>query len=430
MERFETENDALKHIRYRFGHMMNGIVMAYSSIDFNSYNIIIKPFLKEIMITSNKEHSQYVISAITHHGSNFVNTTIDGDSLLNNLKKWLAENGYAPLAGICISGSSVSTIEDRGYRSWNTAAHELGHNLGSEHDGIGNSQDCDPNENYIMRPGGGYVKKENYKNSYIFSSCSVIAMKNVIYGNSFNGFPRVCLFNTVCHHDVSDEDLSQMPGEMFDLDRQCQIYFGEGSSKCSFDHVSDNCYAPFCQIDENNCKSLPYGSILEGTHCGDNKVSYEYFENLCDINQITISLSCKERLFFNNDRTVPIDCENYYDNCDNLVKAKQFICFTKDFSTRCCKACHEKGFYLSDNFTNMVTNTDASSTTTPTLTTSKYYTSPITTYRTSTTSPLTTNDFTGTIPTSTNSIGNTHSSFTSTLTYLRSTYTSPIISND
>ena len=58
-------------------------------------------------------------------------------------------------------------------------SHELGHNLGSIHDGVGTSSTCPESNNNIMTPVSG--KYTNTANVLLFSSCSVNAFKTSIY---------------------------------------------------------------------------------------------------------------------------------------------------------------------------------------------------------------------------------------------------------
>ena len=60
--------------------------------------------------------------------------------------------------------------------------HELGHNLGSYHDGssINNESSlCKANENYIMSPSTGSFSN-NLKNYFKFSNCSINQFKRTL----------------------------------------------------------------------------------------------------------------------------------------------------------------------------------------------------------------------------------------------------------
>ena len=110
--------------------------------------------------------------------------------------------GYSPIGGICTQ-NRYSIIEETGgfrtvtvsyltitpisffikfyfFYSIKVVAHELGHNLGSYHDGLTTDPfaiNCPASLNYIMTPGIG-VYTTNVLNFFKFSSCSVAAFKN------------------------------------------------------------------------------------------------------------------------------------------------------------------------------------------------------------------------------------------------------------
>ena len=67
------------------------------------------------------------------------------------------------------------------------AAHELGHNLGANHDGLtatngGDiySQNCNAADNYLMTASLG-TNPNNLLNNLKLSSCSVLSIKNITW---------------------------------------------------------------------------------------------------------------------------------------------------------------------------------------------------------------------------------------------------------
>ena len=93
--------------------------------------------------------------------------------------------GLAYLAGICDS-NRYSIVEDKGgFSSIGVTAHEIGHNLGSGHDGDNNApySSCNTTANHIMTPSVG-VFSSNLLNQLSFSSCSLVAFKSVLLNNS------------------------------------------------------------------------------------------------------------------------------------------------------------------------------------------------------------------------------------------------------
>ena len=61
-------------------------------------------------------------------------------------------------------------------------AHELGHNLGSVHDGStvdSDSSPCKPSDSFIMSPSSG-SSSNNLKNAFKFSNCSIVQFKRTL----------------------------------------------------------------------------------------------------------------------------------------------------------------------------------------------------------------------------------------------------------
>lgn len=86
-------------------------------------------------------------------------------------------NGLAYIYGICKQAFSGSIIEDKGaYESVRSFAHELGHNLGADHDGLSNSE-CSEWQNYIM---ASKFFPYNQLNSWLFSNCSIQRIKEYL----------------------------------------------------------------------------------------------------------------------------------------------------------------------------------------------------------------------------------------------------------
>ncbi|OAF70166.1 hypothetical protein A3Q56_02058 [Intoshia linei] len=415
----QDENRALQEIRFVYGHIMNGITMSYASISFDKFQFMIKTFLKKIVLSKSQETSQYVTSTITTVGSSFEKTAIDGDALLSNLGEWTKQDGrtfldpdhtmhftkynlfgdgtigYAPVSGICEWGRSISTNEDAGINSWKTAQYpekptgdliqmkivdpyieiykkNINSLLGSSHDGRENGNNCDVNQFNIMHPGGTATSLDSLKNTYKFSECSILSFKKTLLGLTEYGFPRVCTFNSICEHG-EEFDATTLPGEIYDLDKQCQIEFDEDSGYCQIGEPSENCYLTYCKQSSNNCYSLPYGSTLDGSWCGHNKwcIQGECVIKSEESRPKAISVSgCTIGKDFINDKTVPSGCTDYYSNCKEIAIEQPHRCLTEELVVNCCKSCHKEGIYIPDNFGTEATETTVPITT-PTPTTAK-----------------------------------------------------------
>ena len=108
-------------------------------------------------------------------------------------------------------------------------AHELGHNLGSDHDGeAGIYTNCSSSDGFIMAP---TVKLGLNTNK--FSSCSIQAIKSYILNDAFASFDVQCLAETT-NSSIDNETLNKdtVLGTLWDYDEQCKIIFGKNASFC------------------------------------------------------------------------------------------------------------------------------------------------------------------------------------------------------
>ena len=115
------------------------------------------------------------------------------------------------------------------------AAHELGHNLGANHDGLtatngGDiySQNCNAADNYLMTASLG-TNPNNLLNNLKLSSCSVLSIKNIILSNTYTSVASnaACLTNVVSSAPTDYLTQNLLPGQYFTANDQCnQVYGG------------------------------------------------------------------------------------------------------------------------------------------------------------------------------------------------------------
>lgn len=176
-------------------------------------------------------------------------------------RKDFGPSGYAPVHGMCWRTRSCTLNEEDGFTSAFIIAHETGHTLGMEHDGVNNNCSNDVIKGSIMAP----LVRSRFDRFY-WSSCSrrdLISKLRALW--CLNDVP---FRNTIPH-------LKKLPGQLYTIDAQCQREFGSNSRFCR-GMKRDPCKELWCirlsYVSLNNrfcqTKSEP---ALEGTQCGQNK---------------------------------------------------------------------------------------------------------------------------------------------------------------
>ncbi|CAF1015162.1 unnamed protein product [Brachionus calyciflorus] len=172
-------------------------------------------------------------------------------------------NGLGYIYGICQKLFSGSLIEDKGaFESVRSFAHELAHNLGTDHDGLANSKECPEWDNYIMAP---KFFPYNQLNSWKFSKCSIKKMKEFLLESKNNE----CLMNEP-KENIDGSNYELYPGQIYNLFDQCQLLHGPNSTPC-FEYESIFCQSLFCRSNGTESDCVWVAPATEGSDCGEEK---------------------------------------------------------------------------------------------------------------------------------------------------------------
>ncbi|CAG2100309.1 unnamed protein product [Medioppia subpectinata] len=186
--------------------------------------------------------------------------------------------GLAQSGQICDATASCAVIEDNGLSAAFTIAHELGHVLSIPHDDDDkcfkyhrqDQENEDERSKHIMARMLDYTS-----HPWSWSSCSrhfITQFFDDGNGDCLLDKPSENLLNDILWRASSDHfsimELRQ-PGELFDMDLQCQLVFGPTSRICPYMPV---CRRLWCTISSEGggCRTqhMPWA---DGTTCGQSK---------------------------------------------------------------------------------------------------------------------------------------------------------------
>ncbi|XP_020909865.2 A disintegrin and metalloproteinase with thrombospondin motifs 3 isoform X2 [Exaiptasia diaphana] len=165
-------------------------------------------------------------------------------------------SGYAPVASMCYRTKSCTLNEDDGFPSSFIVAHETGHTLGMEHDGFHNNCTKDTLKGSVMAP----LVRSKFDRFY-WSACS---RRELI--DHFHAL--WCLDDKP--HQFNRTLMQQLPGQIYSLDEQCKMDFGNSFSSCKTPYERKKCSKLWC--DEYTYSSwcrTRNTPPLEGTTCGE-----------------------------------------------------------------------------------------------------------------------------------------------------------------
>ncbi|CAH1244241.1 ADAMTS6 [Branchiostoma lanceolatum] len=159
--------------------------------------------------------------------------------------------GLAPVNGMCKEARSCNINEDIGLASAFTIAHEMGHNFGMQHDGMGNECGLNGEPARIMA-----AQLTRDAQPFSWSRCSREYITNFLDKGQGQ-----CLFNSPPRLDFLFEE--EMAGQKYSADKQCELQYGSESRHCN---LEDTCRELWCISKQGQCatNSIP---AAEGTDC-------------------------------------------------------------------------------------------------------------------------------------------------------------------
>ncbi|KAF5301353.1 hypothetical protein FQA39_LY10751 [Lamprigera yunnana] len=173
--------------------------------------------------------------------------------------------GLAAVGGVCYSQYACVIAElgttnmfgkiypSAGFTSVFVLAHEIGHNLGMNHDGTKN--DC-PKDGYIMSASRGDTGEAQW------SSCSAQVMTTLKTAKCLHDYTGV-LNSNFDHTRFKD-----VPGLTYTAKKQCEILLKDKDAVVSpHQKVNEICYSLECKTPHRS-GTYHSGPALEGTYCG------------------------------------------------------------------------------------------------------------------------------------------------------------------
>ncbi|XP_073798559.1 A disintegrin and metalloproteinase with thrombospondin motifs 20 isoform X1 [Danio rerio] len=164
--------------------------------------------------------------------------------------------GLAELGTMCDPYRSCSISEENGLSASFTIAHELGHVFNMPHDDSPKCREAGIKHQYhVMAP------TLNYDTSpWSWSKCSrkyITEFLDTGYGECLLDEPSGRTYNLP----------NQLPGQLYNANRQCELMFGPGSQVCPFMKQCKRLWCTSAEGDHKGCRTQ-HMPLADGTDCG------------------------------------------------------------------------------------------------------------------------------------------------------------------
>ncbi|KAH9504359.1 hypothetical protein Btru_063410 [Bulinus truncatus] len=347
---------ALRNIREHYAFVFTGIDMLYQSISNADYRINVR--LCKVYVTETRYASAFIDDHATSYGvgaatardalQRFVHG--NGNSIVGNYDHamlftghdlYLIDNNYrndysvvgiAYIGTMCSKdGTSISVIEDRsGYSTIDTAAHEMGHSLSAQHDGLNNR--CSFSDRYIMAASNSLETETTKFHPWQFSPCSIAFFSGFLSRTVYSSRGYDCLGFILNVDDDLPDVSNRLLGQEVTPDQQCKQLHGSSSYYCRDMpgiNVTDICHAMYCQ-DPQDYRMCYQEAALVGTSCGDGKIC---------INGQCVSDPYAPQL--NEDCMFGDQLGYVYMSytCSSFVKNYKGVCYDDVYNNLCCSSC-------------------------------------------------------------------------------------------
>ncbi|CAF0925537.1 unnamed protein product [Brachionus calyciflorus] len=161
--------------------------------------------------------------------------------------------GLAKLGGMCEIEASCNVNYHHGLAVAFTIAHEIGHNLNSDHD----KDECSDSKNIMQN-------QIDLNNIYTWSECSRREIINFIdegRGHCLENIPESLIEDEIL-------DLVALPGTLNSFDSQCKLEHGVNATDCLDIQVHEGqCDKLFCKLNLDADECVANYFVAEGTEC-------------------------------------------------------------------------------------------------------------------------------------------------------------------